>query len=61
MSAVNERIAEVEAKSAQFTKVLGLRDLVLIQIMYVVGSGWVGTAAKLGSDHIVFWLLAIAL
>jgi glutamate:GABA antiporter len=61
MSAVNERIAEVEAKSAQFTKVLGLRDLVLIQIVYVVGAGWVGTAAKLGSDHIVFWLLAIAL
>ena len=29
--------------------------------MYVVGSGWVGTAAKLGSQHIVFWLLAIAL
>jgi len=29
--------------------------------MYVVGSGWVGTAAKLGSDHIAFWLLAIAL
>jgi len=41
--------------------VLGLRDLVLIQIMYIVGSGWVGTAAKLGSDHIAFWLLAIAL
>lgn len=61
MSQVTDRIAEVEAKSAGFTKVLGLRDLVLIQIMYVVGSGWVGTAAKLGSDHIAFWLLAIAL
>jgi glutamate:GABA antiporter len=61
MSQVTDRIAQVEAKSAGFTKVLGLRDLVLIQIMYVVGSGWVGTAAKLGSDHIAFWLLAIAL
>jgi len=61
MSQVTDRIREVEAKSAGFTKVLGLRDLVLIQIMYVVGSGWVGTAAKLGSDHIAFWLLAIAL
>jgi len=29
--------------------------------MYVVGSGWVGTAAKLGTDHIVFWLLAALL
>ena len=32
-----------------------------MQIMYVVGSGWVGTAAKLGTSHTVFWLLAIAL
>ena len=30
-----------------------------MQIMYVVGAGWVGTAAKLGSSHTVFWLLAI--
>ena len=29
--------------------------------MYVVGSGWVGTAAKLGDSHVVFWLSAIAL
>jgi amino acid transporter len=29
--------------------------------MYVVGSGWVGTAAKLGPSHVVFWCLAIAL
>jgi glutamate:GABA antiporter len=58
---LTDRIAEVEARSADFRKELGLRDLVLIQIVYVVGSGWVGTAAKLGSDHIAFWLLAIAL
>src|SRR5690349_7457584 len=31
-----------------------------MQIMYVVGSAWVGTAAKLGTSHTVFWLLAIA-
>lgn len=30
-----------------------------MQILYVVGSSWVGTAAKLGSSHTVFWLLAI--
>jgi amino acid transporter len=29
--------------------------------MYVVGSGWVGTAAKLGDAHLVFWCLAILL
>jgi amino acid transporter len=56
-----DRIAEVEARSAGLRKELGLVDLVLMQILYVVGSGWVGTAAKLGSSHTVFWLLAIAL
>ena len=55
-----ERIAEVEARSAGLRKELGLIDLVLMQILYVVGSGWVGTAAKLGSSHTAFWLLAIA-
>jgi amino acid transporter len=51
--------AEVAARSRVFKKELGLRDLVLTQIMYVVGTAWVGTAAKLGHAHIVFWLLAI--
>jgi amino acid transporter len=58
---VSNRVEAVEAKSAVFRKELGLRDLVLTQIMYVVGSFWVGTAAKLGESHLVFWLLAIAL
>ena len=58
--AAQDRIDEVEARSAGFRKELGLGDLVLIQILYVVGAGWVGTAAKLGHVHIVFWLLAIA-
>lgn len=55
-----ERVAQVEARSAGLRKELGLSDLVLMQILYVVGSGWVGTAAKLGTSHTVFWLLAIA-
>jgi glutamate:GABA antiporter len=37
---------------------LGLADLVLMQVVFVVGSGWVGTAAKLGPSQLVFWLLA---
>jgi len=36
-----ERIAEVEARSAGLRKELGLIDLVLMQILYVVGSSWV--------------------
>jgi amino acid transporter len=55
------RVRQVEARSAGFRKELGLTDLVLAQIMFVVGSAWVGTAAKLGSDHLVFWILAIIL
>ena len=54
-----DRIGEVQARSALFRKELGPATLVLTQIMYVVGSGWVGTAAKLGPSHIVFWGLAI--
>jgi len=61
MLEVKNRIAQVEAKSANFRKELALRDLVLIQIVYVVGAGWVGTAAKLGTDHLAFWILAIVL
>ena len=40
---------------------MGLRDLVLAQILCVVGSAWVGIAAKLGAAHVVFWLAAMLL
>ena len=53
-----ERVA---AQSDVFKKELGLRDLVLMQIVFVVGGSWVGTAAKLGSSQTVYWLLAILL
>ena len=53
--AVVDRVAEIEARSAAFRRELGLATLALTQIMYVVGSGWVGTAAKLGPSHVVFW------
>jgi amino acid transporter len=42
-------------------KQMGLGDLVLAQILCVVGSSWVGVAAKLGRAHAVFWLIAMAL
>jgi amino acid transporter len=51
----------VEERSRVFKKELGLRDLVLTQILYIVGLSWVGAAAKLSTAHIVFWLLAILL
>ena len=49
----------VEEKSAALHRELGLRDLVLQQIVYVVGTIWVGTAAKLGHSQIIFWLAAM--
>ena len=52
---------DVEQQSAALKKPLALRDLVLTQILFVVGSSWVGTAAKLGQAHLFFWLLAILL
>jgi amino acid transporter len=51
----------VEERSRVFKKELGLRDLVLTQILYIVGLSWVGTAAKLDTAHIVFWVAAIIL
>jgi glutamate:GABA antiporter len=51
----------VEERSAVFKKELGLSDLVLTQILFVVGLQWVGVAAKQGASHIVLWLVAIFL
>ncbi len=55
--ASEERVAE---RSSVFRKELGLRDLALTQILFIIGLSWVGAAAKLGPSHVVFWLLAIA-
>lgn len=40
---------------------LGLRDLVLAQVLCVVGSGWVGVAAELGRAQAVTWIAAMLL
>ncbi|MEO8453411.1 MAG: APC family permease [Gemmatimonadota bacterium] len=53
--------ANVEAHSASLKKELGVRDLALTQILFIVGLTWIGVAGKLGSSHVVFWLAAIAL
>jgi amino acid transporter len=58
---LNREEQNVEGHSAALKKPLGLRDLVLTQIVFVVGTSWVGAGAKLGQSHVVFWLLAILL
>src|ERR671914_1963197 len=50
---------DVEERSAVFKKELGLFDLVLTQVVFVVGTIWVGWAAKIGNEQSVFWILAI--
>src|SRR6476469_10984339 len=50
---------DVKERSAGLKKQLGLFDLVLTQVVFVVGTIWVGWAAKLGSQQGFFWLLAI--
>src|SRR5881628_3267780 len=50
---------EVEARSNSLKKELGLFDLVLTQVVFVVGTIWVGWAAKLGHSQMAFWLIAI--
>ncbi len=51
----------VEARSAVFKKELGLTDLALTQVLFIVGLPWIGVAAKQGPSHVVLWLLAICL
>src|ERR1700751_3996012 len=49
------------AAAPSLKRELGVFDLVLAQILCVVGSTWVGVAAKLGSAHVAFWLGAMLL
>src|SRR4026207_1037142 len=51
----------VEARSDVFKKELGLADLALTQILFIVGLPWIGVAAKQGPSHVVLWLLAMVL
>ncbi|HEX4320168.1 MAG TPA: APC family permease, partial [Acidobacteriaceae bacterium] len=45
----------------QLRRQLGLADLVLAQILCVVGSSWVGVAAGLGRAQALTWIAAILL
>ena len=52
-------LAQLEQENLR--KELGLKDLVLAQVLCVVGSTWVGIAAKLGRAHVVYWLASMLL
>lgn len=51
--------ARVEERSGVFKKELGLTDLVLTQVLFIVGLPWIGVAARQGPSHVVLWLLAM--
>ena len=60
---VQQRFVEaehlVEAHSGELKKELRLIDLVLSQALYIVGIQWLGTAGKLGSAHVMYWIPAV--
>jgi len=51
-------IADEPDSGHQLVRQMRLRDLVLAQILTVVGSSWVGIAAGVGSAQFLVWLLA---
>ena len=55
----NSEIARTEAQSASLKRELRLTDLVLLQVLLIVGLPWIGYAAKLGGAHVALWLAAI--
>jgi amino acid transporter len=65
LASANQRLLaaehEIERASAALKKELRLVDLVGIQILNIVGLFWVGTAGKLGSSHVMFWIPAVLL
>ncbi len=52
---------QIERASGALKKELRLPDLVGMQILNIVGLFWVGTAGKLGSAHLMFWVPAVLL
>jgi glutamate:GABA antiporter len=51
----------LHTRSAELRKELGLRDLILAQIVMVIVPDFFGTAVKAGPAHVTLWLLAILL
>ena len=54
-------IARTRERSAALPRELRLTDLVLLQVLLIVGLPWIGYAAKLGGAHVGLWFLAIVL
>ena len=57
---MSELAAEAGVEEHRLRRQLGVGDLVLAQILCVVGSSWVGVAAGLGRAQTLMWLAAMA-
>jgi len=55
----NEPAQQSISESHRLKKNLRLRDLILMQIILVVGITWSGIAARQGSSHVWFWIAGI--
>src|SRR6201996_5179623 len=58
-AAVETRTVGDPPQEHHLQRQLRLRDLVLAQVLTVVGSSWVGLAAGLGRAQTLVWLLAL--
>ena len=56
--APEHRASERSAGAVSLNRALGLRDLVLFNLVAVLGLRWLATAAKAGPSAIALWLLA---
>lgn len=51
--------ADVQGRSSDLRKELGLPDLVLAQLLIIIVADYMGTAVKAGTAHVVFWIVAV--
>ena len=56
-----ESEAHLQSRAGALRRELGLRDLVLAQILYMIIPEFFGTAARAGAYHVALWALAIVL
>ena len=52
---------DTETQTHGLKRELRLRDLVLLQVLLILGLTWTGYAAKEGSAHVILWLAGIVL
>jgi hypothetical protein len=52
---------DVELHSLELRKELSLPNLVFTQVLSILGLAWIGSAGKLGSGHLMFWMGGILL